>query len=123
MRKVQCHECGKRYDFDVDDFCPKCGAFTQPARLSRIGMDGAVIRADGINEQNHEKTFVHREYHGENQKRRGSVLEGGNRERELRAASRSAYQNIRSKIPKRGSATGAALDIFSEVADVFHDLF
>ena len=30
MRKVQCAECGKRYDFDEDDFCPKCGAFNQP---------------------------------------------------------------------------------------------
>ena len=40
MRRVRCYECGKRYDFDVDDFCPKCGAFNQPDRTSRIGADG-----------------------------------------------------------------------------------
>ena len=42
MRRVRCYECGKRYDFDVDDFCPKCGAFNQPDRTSRIGADGSV---------------------------------------------------------------------------------
>jgi len=30
VRKVVCHDCRKRYDFDKDDFCPRCGAFTQP---------------------------------------------------------------------------------------------
>ena len=29
MRKVRCYECGKTYDYDTDDFCPKCGAFNQ----------------------------------------------------------------------------------------------
>ena len=51
MRRVRCYECGKRYDFDVDDFCPKCGAFNQPDRTSRIGADGSVIRVDGLNEE------------------------------------------------------------------------
>ena len=26
MRNVRCHDCGKRYNFDKDDFCPRCGA-------------------------------------------------------------------------------------------------
>ena len=30
MRKVTCADCGKRYDYDKDDFCPKCGSFNQP---------------------------------------------------------------------------------------------
>ena len=34
MRTVQCYECGKRYDYDEDAFCPRCGAFNQPARAS-----------------------------------------------------------------------------------------
>ena len=76
MRKVKCYECGKRYDFDADDFCPKCGAFTQPPRTSRIGVDGSVIRIDGINEATHQNSFVHAELHRENQKRKGSLLEG-----------------------------------------------
>ena len=32
MRAVRCYECGKRYDYDDDGFCPRCGAFNQPAR-------------------------------------------------------------------------------------------
>ena len=77
MRKVVCYECGKRYDFDVDDFCPNCGAFTQPARASRIGADGSVLWADGINERNHRESFVHAELHKENRKRRGTPLSKG----------------------------------------------
>lgn len=30
MRKVQCADCGKSYDYDVDDFCPRCGSFNPP---------------------------------------------------------------------------------------------
>ena len=75
MRKVKCYECGKRYDFDVDDFCPKCGAFTQPPRSTRIGVDGAVVRVDGINEKYHSNSFVHTELHKENRDRKGSLLE------------------------------------------------
>ena len=25
MRMVHCEDCGKRYDYDVDGFCPRCG--------------------------------------------------------------------------------------------------
>ena len=77
MRYVRCYECGKRYDFDVDDFCPKCGAFNQPGRTSRIGADGSVVRVDGLNEQNHQESFVHEELHEENRERRTSGLSKG----------------------------------------------
>ena len=77
MRKVVCYECGKRYDFDVNDFCPKCGSFTQPERTSRIGADGSIIWADGINERNHRESFVHAELHEENRERRGTSLSKG----------------------------------------------
>lgn len=70
MRKVQCYECRKTYDYDEDGFCPRCGAFNQPAAISRIGADGAVVRVDGINERNHRESFVHRELHEEKQERR-----------------------------------------------------
>ena len=30
MRKVHCADCGKSYDYDVDDFCPRCGSFNPP---------------------------------------------------------------------------------------------
>lgn len=32
MRNVCCYECGKKYDYDEDGFCPHCGAFNQPSR-------------------------------------------------------------------------------------------
>lgn len=75
MRRVQCHECGKRYDYDQDGFCPNCGAFNQPQRASRISADGSVVREDGLNEQNHAGSFVHRELHAEDQQRRRTGLE------------------------------------------------
>jgi len=74
MRKIRCHECGKSYDFDVDDFCPKCGAFNQPGKRTGIGAGGAVIRSEGINEKNHAGSFVHQEFHAENRVRKAVGL-------------------------------------------------
>ena len=70
MRKVRCYECGKTYDFDTDDFCPRCGAFNQPTKSTAIDANGAVIRVDGINEQGHAGSFVHEELHEENKERK-----------------------------------------------------
>lgn len=66
MQRVKCEECGKVYNFDMDDFCPRCGAFNQPPKASAINADGSVIRLDGINEKNHAGSFVHEELHEEN---------------------------------------------------------
>lgn len=77
MRIVKCYECGKRYNYDEDGFCPGCGAFNQPKALSRIGADGSVVWVEGINRRNHEGSFLHDEYHAENRERKGSVLENG----------------------------------------------
>ena len=100
MRRVRCYECGKRYDFDVDDFCPRCGAFNQPDRTSRIGADGSVIRVDGLNEVNHRESFAHAELHEENRERRNSGLSKGTQQsaktiqRQVQtAAKRTAQRN------------------------------
>lgn len=90
MRHVRCYECGKRYDFDVDDFCPRCGAFNPPDRTSRIGADGSVVRIDGLNEINHRESFVHAELHEENKERRASGLAKGSKRSPQRAAARPA---------------------------------
>lgn len=74
MRKIRCYECGKSYDFDIDDFCPKCGAFSQPGKSLCIGADGTVVRTDGLNEKNHAGSFVHQEFHMENQIRKAVGL-------------------------------------------------
>lgn len=70
MRRVQCEECGKRYDFDEDDFCPRCGAFNQPGRNGRVTIRDGAVRVDGINEVNHQDSFTHRELHAEERERR-----------------------------------------------------
>ena len=75
MRKVTCHECNKRYDFDDDGFCPRCGAFNAPASVSRIAVDGSVVRVDGLNERNHHNSFLHEELHGEERERRRLKLD------------------------------------------------
>lgn len=93
MRRVQCHECGKRYNYDVDDFCPRCGAFTQPYKTLDIGADGTVIRVEGINEVNHRDSFAHTELHAENRKRRGTDLEAEAVSR--RSVRQAARQNAR----------------------------
>jgi len=70
MRMVKCYDCGKRYNYDEDGFCPKCGAFNQPPAITRVGADGSIVRVDGINEQGHTGSFVHKEYHQEERQRR-----------------------------------------------------
>lgn len=75
MRRVRCYECGKGYDYDEDGFCPKCGSFNLPHKAAAIGVDGGVIRREGINERNHRGSFLHAELHEENRERRGTVLE------------------------------------------------
>ena len=75
MSKVRCYECKKTYDYNEDGFCPRCGCFNQPPSARRIDANGNIVYADGINEQNHEGSFVHREYHAENARRRFTPLE------------------------------------------------
>jgi len=75
MRKIRCYDCGKSYDYDVDDFCPRCGAYTQPIRQGRLDARGDVVRVAGINEVNHKGSFVHAELHKENRRRKGTPLE------------------------------------------------
>jgi len=91
VRRVVCHECGKRYDYNVDDFCPKCGAYTQPVRNTRIDASGAVVRIDGVDETYHKESFLHEELHAENRKRKGTALE---REAVQKTAPKEVVQTI-----------------------------
>lgn len=43
MRRVTCGDCGKRYDFDRDDFCPRCGSFNPPAASGSTQMERALL--------------------------------------------------------------------------------
>ena len=79
MGTIRCHDCGKRYNYDQDAFCPRCGAFNQPGKSVRIGADGAVVRTEGLNEKNHAGSFVHQEFHAENRVRKAVGLSKGAR--------------------------------------------
>ncbi|MDO4314898.1 MAG: hypothetical protein Q4C45_03910 [Oscillospiraceae bacterium] len=123
MQKVQCYECGKRYDFDEDDFCPKCGAFNQPRRSTRIGADGSVIRVDGINERNHKNSFVHEELHEENRERKAAGLSKGVKRTSRTAAgpaaarpAQTAYQKQTGKRQKSSLVNAIVWIIFAIIA-------
>ena len=110
MRRVRCHECGKRYNYDVDDFCPRCGAFTQPSKILDIGVDGSVVRLEGINEENHRDSFVHAELHEENRKRRGTKLEADEMAR--RRARTVSSQPVRQSRKEAGKKNPVALIVW-----------
>lgn len=116
MRNVRCHDCGKRYNFDKDDFCPRCGAFTQPPPATRIGVNGQVVRVEGINERNHGDSFAHAEFHNENRKRKGSDLERTVRSSVLKKAQMS------SPLVKIKSSGNSVSDLGDLLGDFIGDL-
>ena len=75
MRVIVCEDCGKRYNYEKDEFCPRCGAFNQPVKTWGVDAKGNVIRVDGVNEQNHAGSFVHKEVHHEKDVRRAKGLD------------------------------------------------
>ena len=70
MKRIVCEECKRAYDFERDDFCPRCGAFNPPVKTWGVDGQGNVVRVDGVNEENHGASFVHREVHREKAVRR-----------------------------------------------------
>lgn len=75
MRQIMCEECKKRYDYDKDEFCPRCGAFNQPVKTWTTDSQGNVRRVDGVNEQNHAGSFVHSEVHKEKRARQARGMD------------------------------------------------
>lgn len=75
MHHIVCEECKRPYDFDKDDFCPRCGAFNQPVKTWGTDSQGNIIRVDGVNERNHAGSFVHREVHKEKNIRKATGLD------------------------------------------------
>ena len=76
MRRVKGEDCGRVYDFDTDDFCPRCGAFTFP-KGDRIGTDSSVVRVEEIRESNRKDSFLHAEYFVEKRRRKAAGLDRG----------------------------------------------
>lgn len=75
MRRIVCDDCGKWYDYDRDEFCPKCGAFNQPVKTWTTDDQGNVRRVDGVNEANHAGSFVHSEVHREKRVRQAKGMD------------------------------------------------
>ena len=65
MTKLRCAECGRVYTYEVDDFCPRCGAYNQPPKTGE-----QTTHKDGLSESNHEGSFTHREFHQEKVERK-----------------------------------------------------
>ena len=115
MQMVKCYECSKRYNYDDDGFCPKCGAFNQPPRSARVSTDGSVVRVDGINERGHTGSFVHKEYHAEEKARRSSGLQ------KRVQLPKSTERPVR--LSDRRARSGGALAGLAELASDLYDVF
>ena len=95
MKQILCEDCGKRYNYEKDEFCPRCGAFNQPVRTWTTDRQGNVRRVDGINEQNHAGSFVHREAHREKRVRRAKGMDWEGGKKDVRQPPRPARQQKR----------------------------
>lgn len=99
MRRIVCDECRKIYDYDRDEFCPKCGAFNQPVKTWTTDAQGNVRRVDGVNEANHAGSFVHSEVHREKRVRqaKGMDWDGGKKNARQQPARPAAPQRQKKK--------------------------
>ena len=104
MRRIVCEECRKRYDYDKDEFCPKCGAFNQPVRTWGMDAQGNVVRVHGVNEQNHAGSFVHSEVHKEKRVRQAKGMDQRKRSAPKPAAPRVTVQ--RQAPPRQAARPG-----------------
>lgn len=113
MRPVRCEECGKRYDFDVDDFCPRCGGFNQPPRTIQVRSDGTVGQREESRGRSHRESFLHEEYYEENRQRRGTPLEQGSKRGAVRRAPvslrREPRQSVKNPLRVVGWIVGAMI--------------
>lgn len=41
---LRCQSCGKRYDFQKDEICPKCGAFNSPNDDQRQALERQILQ-------------------------------------------------------------------------------
>ena len=102
MRLI-CQECKKVYDYDVDDFCPRCGAYNQPPKAAAT----ATLRKDGINERDHHGSFVHREVHSEKEERRRTGLDAPKKSRPVTPVApspRGTVSTLRGPVAAPGSS-------------------
>ena len=61
MRMVVCEDCKKRYDYEQNNFCPRCGAFHSPGKRQAADNCGKVTRLDSIHGINGGRSIVKQE--------------------------------------------------------------
>lgn len=128
MHQVVCHECQKKYDFEEHDFCPRCGAFTPPAKQWDVDARGNVVRVDGINERGHAGSFVHREVHREKAVRKAKGLDRDTA-RKFTARAKEMVKRVQSignpaqNDKNHKTFVGVICDILSAVLDLLDEIF
>jgi len=101
MVRIVCGECKKVYNYEEDDFCPRCGAYNPPRKTS-----GATVRVDGLNESGHDGSFAHREFHREKDKRLAVGLDRPKTEK--RPASRPQTKTVSRPAAKSNGKNNSA---------------
>lgn len=117
MKLIQCEDCGKRYDYDRDEFCPRCGAFNQPVKTWTTDSQGNVRRVDGINEANHAGSFVHSEVHREKRVRQAKGMDWTEKKKPVNRPPQSA-QRPAAQQKRNASSQNLAKIIFWIVAAI-----
>ena len=103
MLRLVCQECKKVYDYEVDDFCPRCGAYNQPPKAAST----ATLRKDGVNESSHHGSFVHQEVHDEKAERRRIGLDAPKKRRPVTPVAPSppgTISTLRGAVPVQTSS-------------------
>ena len=103
MRQIVCEDCKRRYDYDRDEFCPRCGAFNQPVKVWGMDSQGNIRRVDGVNEQNHAASFVHKEVHTEKRVRQAKGMDQSRPPQQKPAARRPAPAARQQPQPSKAS--------------------
>ena len=98
MRRIVCEDCKKLYDYDKDEFCPRCGAFNQPVKTWDTDSQGNVIRVDGVNERGHAGSFVHSEVHKEKNIRKITGMDYQKRPQPRQTVQQPRKSLIKSKV-------------------------
>ncbi len=118
MRQIVCEDCGKRYDYGKDEFCPRCGAFNPPVKIWGMDAQGNVVRVDGVNENSHAGSFVHSEVHKEKRVRQARGMDWGGKKKQVPPPRPAARPQSQGRTQSKNSAKPGMSIIFWIVATI-----
>ena len=104
--KITCQSCGKRYDTDIDELCPKCGSYNP---INRETADPNGSYAEEKSYQDHGK------YRWEPQQQEQEEPEDQKKQISWKSKSRPVQQNAPSLEKNKGKG-GCLGFIFSRLA-------